>query len=165
MDSGNGGHNFGTGGDGFGNAQGGNPNPNPGGGSGGQPYHYGHNLREDGQDYPANNNPSQALPIDVYHPAGDIPPKNDRELASLLDHRLQIKIKQIGYNNCSVFSLFHRENMVDKIAKERLFAHIYDHRYELPAAYAQLDVLNGAPKWGRVRVTTYIIESLYNSAS
>jgi hypothetical protein len=33
--------------------------------------------------------------------------------------------------------------MVDRIAKERLFAHIYDHRSELPSAYRQLNILGG----------------------
>jgi hypothetical protein len=36
--------------------------------------------------------------------------------------------------------------MVDRIAKERLLAHIYDHRSELPSAYTQMNILNGRPK-------------------
>jgi hypothetical protein len=158
-----GGNSPGSGGAGL-NAPGSNEggSPNPGGGPGWQPYHYSPNTREDGNIYPVNN-PSPTLVLNTYNPASDVPVNNDKELGVLIDYRFNHTVRALGYTNWNVSKIFTSEGMVDKIAKERLLAHIYDHRSHLPTAYSQLDMLSGEPKWDSVKITSYLINSLNNS--
>jgi hypothetical protein len=66
----------------------------------------------------------------------------------------------MGYSNWRISNVFPSDSIVDRIAKERLLAHIYDHRSELSSAYAQMDMLSGIPKWESVKITSYLITSL-----
>lgn len=136
--------------------------PNPGGGPRWRPYHYLPNVREDGNSYPVDN-PSPALVLETYDPANNIPVQNDRQLGVLIDYRYHNQVRPLGYSRWNVATTFPSDSMVDKIAKERLLAHIYDHRSELPSAYAELDMRSGTPKWHSVKITSYLINSLNNS--
>ncbi len=111
------------------NSPGNNPNgsPNPGGGPGWRPYHYLPGIREHGERYPVDN-PSPALVLETYNPADHIPAQSDKQLGVLIDYRFVHQVRSMGYINWNILNIFPSDSMVDKIAKERLLAHIYDHR-------------------------------------
>ena len=138
--------------------------PNPGGKPGWSPYHYFPSVREDGQSYPENN-PSPSLVLETYDPTGNIPVQNDKQLGVLIDYRFNNGVRALSYSRWNISETFPSDSIVDKIAREKLFAHIYDHRSELPSAYAQLDIRSGTPKWDSVKVSSFLINSLNNSNS
>lgn len=153
-------------GSGGGSSSGGPNNPGGGNNSGGgnnpggwSPFHYVPGVREDGTFYPVDS-PSPSLVLQTYNPAGDVPVKNDKELGVLIDFRYHHGVRAMGYSNWRISNVFPSDSMVDRIAKERLLAHIYDHRSELSSAYAQMDMLSGRPKWESVKITSYLITSL-----
>lgn len=137
--------------------------PNPGGGPGWEPFQYQANVREDGERYPDNASPS--LVLETYNPTGDIPVQNDKQLGVLLDYRFAHEVRPMGYNNWKISKAFPSNSIIDRMARERLLAHIYTYRSRLPTAYRQLDLRSGTPKWGSVDVSSYIIASLNNSNS
>ena len=138
------------------------PTPNPGSGPGWQPFHYSPDVRDDGQSYPSDN-PSPGLVTNTYSPIGLVPVRNDKELGVLIDYRFNDSVRPLGYKYWNIANIFPTECLIDKIARERLLAHIYEHRTEIPAAYAQLDMLSGTPRWNNVKVTSFLINSLNNS--
>lgn len=149
---------------GGGNNGGNNAGGNNGGGPGPQwqPYQYQSHIREDGRSYPTNNIPPSTV-IQTYDPAGNIPPRNDREVGILLQYRFDHHVRLLGYNHLTVSSAFYGNGMVDRIARQRLLQHILHYRSRLPSAYNQMDVNSDMPRWDRVRITSYLINSLYNS--
>jgi hypothetical protein len=78
----------------------------------------------------------------------------------LIDYRWTIELKRLGYNYWNIGNTFPSDSIIDKIAREKLLAHIFDHRSVLPSAYAEMNLLSGTPKWDSVRVTSYLITSL-----
>lgn len=137
--------------------------PNPGGGPDWHPFQYQDTVREDGWRYDAHHNTSTVSVLQTYDPAGDVPVQNDKELGVLLDYRFTHQIRGLGYSHWNIAKTFSSDNMVDHTAKQRLLAHIYDHRSRLPTAYGQLDLRNGSPKWGSVKITSVLINSLNHS--
>jgi len=153
-------------GDGSGNGNfpgGGNNGDNPGGGGPQwQPYQYHSHIREDGRSYPTNNIPPSTV-LQTYDPAGNIPPQNDREVGVLMQYRFNHNVRSLGYNNFTVSNTFNGDGIVDRMARERLLQHILGYRSRLPTAYRELDVYSDTPRWDRVRITSFLINSLYNS--
>lgn len=136
---------------------------NPGGGSGWRPFHYSSNVREDGNSYTSGASPS--LVLQTYDPKGNIPVQNDRQLGVLIDYRFNNGVKSLSYDQWNIANTLPSDSMVDKIAREKLLAHIFDHRSVLPTAYRQLNFIDGTPKWNSVKVTSYLINSLNNSSN
>jgi hypothetical protein len=164
MNSGNGsgGGDLPVGGNYSGNQGGG---PNPGGGPHGpqwHPYHYSANVREDGQTYQTGNT-SPASVLWTYDPTGQLPPQNDRQLGILIDYRFEHNVRSLGFERWTVSNTFPGDSLVDRTARERLLAHIFEHRSNLPTAYGQLDLRSDRPKCDSVRITSYLINSLNNS--
>lgn len=157
MSSGGGG-NY-PGGGNSGGAEGGSSNP--GGGPQWRPYHY-PSIREDGQRYETPN-PSPASVLETYDPTGHIPPQNDKQLGVLMDYRFAHNVRPLGYDCWKVSYTFPSNSLVDSTAKQRLFAHIFENRSTLPTAYRELDIGSGTPKWEKVTITSYLINSLNHS--
>ncbi len=144
--------------------QGGNPNPNPGGGPQKpqwRPFEYHPNIKEKGSYPPDNHSPASVL--ETYDPTGKIPPQNDKQLGVLIDYRFGQIVRPRGFYYWNVSNVFPNDNLIDNTARERLLAHIYDHRSDLPTAYKELGINNGPPQWDKVRITSYIINSLNRS--
>lgn len=135
--------------------------PNPGGGPEWRPYHYAP-IKEDGQRYETPNASPVSI-LETYDPTGNIPPQNDRQLGVLIEYRFEHNVRSLGYNNWNVSNTLPSNSLVDNIAKQRLLAHIFEHRSDLPTAYKELDFSSGTPKWNSVTITSYLINSLYNS--
>lgn len=136
--------------------------PNPGGRPKWRPYEYMANVREDGQKYPMPSS-SPASVLETYDPTGHIPPQNDKQLGVLVDYIFNHRVRSMGYDQWNVWNIFPSDSLVDKTARARLLAHIYDNKSVLPTAYKELDLKSGIPKWNSVRVTSYLINSLNNS--
>lgn len=144
------------------NTEGGNPNPK--GGSPEpkwRPYFYKY-YRTDADELRTSDT-SPDLVLETYNPTGDVPPQNDKQLGVLIDYRYHFYVQHLGYNHWYVNRIFPGGNIIDNIAKERLFAHIFDQRAVLSNAYNQLNLANGTPNWNDVRITSQIIASLNNS--
>lgn len=157
MNSG-GGSNY-PGGGNSGGDQGGSPNP--GGGPQWRPYHY-QPIKENGERYETPI-ASPALVLETYDPTGHIPPQNDRQLGILIEFRFEDYVRSLGYNNWNVARTLPSNSLVDKMARERLLAHIFEHKSDLPTAYKELDIKSGTPKWNSVTITSYLLISLYHS--
>lgn len=143
----------------------GEPGNNPGGpnGSGGPggPHPGGSNSESFSQTSGDQNLPG----LNNYDPSGTIPPRTNHDLFCLIKHRLEQKTALHGCGTHRVSALFGHDNMINNIAKQMLFAHIYDHREDLPTAYIQLDAASGNLKWACVSIslTSPILRSLANS--
>lgn len=135
---------------------------NFGGGPQWRPHHYDPSVREDGQKYETPNT-SPVSVLETYDPTGHIPPQNDKQLGVLIDYRFEHNVRWLGYENWNVSNTLPNNSFVDKIAKQRLLAHIIEHRSDLPTAYRELDLNSGTPKLDSVKITSYIINSLNNS--
>jgi hypothetical protein len=85
---------------------------------------------------------SNLAPV-VYDPAGTVPPKNSRELYRLMKHRVDYQISSRGVPNVTVMTIFSKDDIINKIAKEMLFAYIFDHKEQLPIAYKALNLPEG----------------------
>jgi len=88
----------------------------------------------------------------VYDPSGTVPPSNTRELYRLIRHRVDYQINVRGLSNVTVTTIFARDDIVNRIAKEMLFAYIFDHRQQLPTAYRALNLPDGPIRWHYVIV-------------
>lgn len=156
--SGSGGNNLPGGGDNGGNNPGG-PNPN----DGWTPHNYQYQRKQNGSHYTSRYiDPSTVL--STYNPAEDNPPQSDRELSVLLDYRFSTRVRDLGYENWNVQNAFPSDSITDKIAKARLFNHIYDHRADLPIAYRQMDARSqDVTPWDRVEISSFLINSLNRS--
>lgn len=143
-------------------------NPTPGGepGPGGGPKPGG--PGESGGPYPGGSNTSgdQNISSHPYDPSGSIPPANNQDLYRLIVYKLT---RHWGFTGASttvsVSQLFGKDTMVNNIAKQMLYAHILDHKAELPIAFTQLDPLNHPGRWASVSIslTSPIVISLKNS--
>jgi len=106
-----------------------------------------------GNTYPAvsnhgnSNEPEQApnLTTTAYNPAGTVPPSNYQELYSLMEHRVEYQTNFRRVTNVTVTMIFSKDDIINKIAKEMLFAYIFDHKEEVPTAYRKLNLPNGNP--------------------
>ena len=123
-----------------------------------KPFDYGANVREDGRLF-AREATIEAV-LATYNPRSGIPPMNERQLGVLIDYRFENGLREQGFHNWTVDKLFPYDNLVDRTARERLFAHIFNERRTLVTAYREMVAGSGGPQWNNVRVTTYIINSL-----
>jgi hypothetical protein len=164
-----------------GNSNSGNNYPNgpngPNWSSGSTTYHSGgggnENSRSDfnenrGTLNPSRNQHTSSVVSDgftSYDPAADIPPRNKRELHSLILHRLEYKLNIQNHPAATLGTLFPKDTIIDKIAREMLFGHIMDNKNDLPTAYRQLNPFADAPRWSMVSIsfTSPIIRSLENN--
>jgi hypothetical protein len=93
--------------------------------------------------------PSSALTFGptptTYNPEGTVPPSNYHELHILMEHRVNYQVVVRHASNVSVTMIFSKDNLINNIAKEMLFAYIFDHKTELPAAYRRLNIPDGTP--------------------
>lgn len=152
------------GGGNLGNDQGGNTNPSGGPKWKWHPFKYGPHIKEKGHYETFTASPETVL--ETYNPADDIPPMNDRQLGLLVDYRyetLYVSPNKIKGKWITALDIFPSDSLVDKIARERLLAHIYDYRSDLPTAYKELELGSGAPNWENLWISSYIINSLNNS--
>jgi hypothetical protein len=78
-----------------------------------------------------------------YDPSGNVPPRNYEELYSLMEYRGNYHLNVRGTAHVTASMMFSKDDIVNKIAKEMLFAYIFDHKEELPTAYRGLNVPNG----------------------
>ena len=158
MDSGNnpGGNNSSGGGNGIG------PGGGPGGGPNWQPHNYVDLPKENGsRNTPLPTPPSSVL--NTYDPTGNIPPASDKQLGVLMDYRFAHNVRATGFNNWDVSHTFPSNSMVDRISRARLLNHIIKYKADIPSAFNQLDVSLDTPKWDRVRITSFLINSLNHS--
>ena len=88
----------------------------------------------------------------VYDPSGTVPPSTTRELYRLIRHRVDYQINVRGLSNVTVTTIFAKDDIVNRIAKEMLFAYIFDHRQQLPTAYRALNLPDGPIRWHYVIV-------------
>lgn len=149
-----------------GNNQGGGPN-HRNNGPDWKPFQYEHPVKEDGSNYETPYRSTVPV-LETYNPGGDIPDasqQNDRQLGVLVNYRFDYQFRSLGYRNWNIEKMFPSDNLVDNMAKQRLIAHIFDHRSDLPSAYRQLDLISGTPKLGSVRITSYLINSLNRSSN
>lgn len=93
----------------------------------------------------------------AYDPSGVIPPSNAHEVGRLLEYRIlrTNSTMDCSSQNFSISRLIGGDNPVNNIAKQIIYAHVFDHKDELPTAYRQLDPLNAprGARWGKVCIT------------
>ena len=157
MDSGDnsGGNNLSGGGSG-------NNGTNPGGDPNWKPFSYEHLPKENKSRYSSSYiQPSSVL--ETYNPAADMPAQTDRELSLLLDYKFSTKVRELGYNNWNIQNTFPSNSWTDRMAKSRLLNHIIKYKADLPSAFRQVDISTDVPKWNKVKVTSYLINSLNRS--
>ena len=147
---------------------GGNNGSGPGGGPGGgprfnwQPHNYVNLPKENGSRYTPLPTPPSSV-VDTYDPRGTIPPASDKQLGVLMDYRFAHNVRSTGFNNWDVSHTFPSNSMVDRISRARLLNHIIKYKSDIPSAFNQLDVSLDTPKWERVRITSFLINSLNHS--
>lgn len=137
---------------------GGGPQPGGPGGSGG-PYPGGSNIGSLSQ-----TSGDQNISSHPYDPSGSVPPANNHDLYRLIEYKFT-HLSDITGHSTTVSRLFGQDTMVNNIAKQLLYAHILDHRDELPTAYIQLDPHNHPGRWSKVTIsiTSPIVRSLKDS--
>lgn len=137
---------------------GGGPLPGGPGGSGGH-YPGGSNSGSLSQPWGDQNISSHE-----YDPSGSVPPANNHDLYRLILYKFT-RSDLSGGGTATVTKLFGADTMVNKIAKELLYAHILDNKAVLHTAFEQLDPLNHPGKWSKVSIslTSPIVRSLRNS--
>jgi len=127
-----------------------------------RPFHYpDYAPRENGRHYPADSASPMTI-LQTFNPESGLPPQNDKQLGVLLDYRFHC-IRDWGYYEWNVKNIFPNDDLVDRISRERIIAHIHDFQRDLPTAYKQLDMASGTPKLHKVEVTSYLINSLNHS--
>jgi hypothetical protein len=93
--------------------------------------------------------PSSALTFGptptTYDPEGTVPPRNYHELHILMEHRVNYQMVVRRVSNVTVTMIFSKDDIINNISKEMLFAYIFDHKAELPAAYKRLNIPDGTP--------------------
>lgn len=126
-----------------------------------RPFQYSQFAREDdrfyGTNYPTNSG------LETYYPWDEIPALNDKQLGVLLDYRFENHVRHLGYSKWTIANAFPSNSLVDRMARERLLAHIFDKKKVLVTAYKQLNLKNGDPQWNSVTITSFIINSLNRS--
>lgn len=127
-----------------------------------RPFNYEHLYKENESRYSSTYvDPSTVLPN--YDPAENKPPKNDRELSVLLDHRFSTQVRKLGYANWNVQKAFPSESSTDIAARCQLFCHIYEHQADLKTAFKQMDAGAVVTPWDKVEITSFLINSLNRS--
>jgi hypothetical protein len=156
---------YGDSGDGSGGSNlpnGDNNGMNPGGKPPYKPYNYQHLHKENGSPYTSTyKDPSSVL--EIYNPATNKPPQNDRELGILLGYKFNKDVRTLGYNNWTIKNTFPSNDFTDRISRAKLFNHIMKYRRDIPTAFNQVDISSDTPKWDQVMVTSFLVNSLNRS--
>jgi hypothetical protein len=137
---------------------------NPGGGPSNnwQPATYKNLSKETGEPY-YSSYPDPASVLQTYNPADNTPPVNDKQLGSLMDYRFETQVRGLGYNRWDVKHTFPSNSLTDKTARARLLSHILTHSADIPSAYHQIDISSDIPRWDKVKITSFLINSLNRS--
>jgi hypothetical protein len=79
-------------------------------------------------------------------------------------YRFEIQVRELGYRCWDVKHTFPSNSLTDKTARARLLSHILTHKQDLPSAYHQIDISLDTPRWDKVKITSFLINSLNRSS-